>query len=99
MYILKTTHCSPLLQNENFSSLESCPELGENPPRPRSTRRPANGPRRRSGAGAPRWPKLTSSIGEGSNQSNFSHQSSVKILSKLKILEFSLVENSKISKI
>ena len=31
--------------------------------------------------GAERFPKFEGSIGEGSNHSNFSHQSSVKILS------------------
>ena len=34
-------------------------------------------------AGRVRVPRLKGSIGEGTNHSNFSHQSSVKILSKL----------------
>ena len=40
-------------------------------------------------------PKLKGSIGEGSNHSNFSHQSSVKILSKYSTFNYILLENSK----
>ena len=80
----------PLPSSEDHPRAERCawPTPRETPPRragaaAASLRRAAPPPGRRSRRSMRPPPKLKGSIGEGSNHSNFSHQSSVKILSKV----------------